>query len=88
MSEAPREDTEQGTSNRAARAARAVATAPIVIYQRVISPAIPRRCKYHPTCSQYAIDAVRIHGPWRGLWRAVRRILRCHPWSRGGYDPA
>jgi putative membrane protein insertion efficiency factor len=72
---------------RAARLARAIATAPIVAYQRVISPALPRRCKYEPTCSRYAVDAVRQYGILRGLVLAGWRLLRCNPWSYGGYDP-
>jgi uncharacterized protein len=67
--------------------ARAVAVGPIVIYQRVISPAIPRRCKYHPTCSRYAVDAIREYGILRGAVLAAWRLLRCNPWSYGGYDP-
>ena len=69
------------------RGARAVVLAPIVAYQRVISPAIPRRCKYEPTCSRYAIEAVREYGILRGLMLAGWRLLRCNPWSYGGYDP-
>jgi putative membrane protein insertion efficiency factor len=72
---------------RAGRVARAVATAPIVAYQRLISPALPRRCKYEPTCSRYAIDAIRRYGILRGLVLAGWRLLRCNPWSHGGYDP-
>lgn len=72
---------------RVARAARAVAIAPIVVYQRVISPGIPRRCKYEPTCSRYAVDAIRQFGILRGLVLAGWRLLRCNPWSYGGYDP-
>jgi uncharacterized protein len=64
-----------------------VLTAPIVAYQRVISPALPRRCKYEPTCSRYAIDAIRAYGIPRGVVLAVWRVLRCNPWSDGGYDP-
>jgi len=71
----------------AGRFARAAASAPIVVYQRVISPAIPRRCKYEPTCSHYAVDAVRRYGILRGLVLAGWRLLRCNPWSYGGYDP-
>jgi putative membrane protein insertion efficiency factor len=56
-------------------------------YQRVISPLFPRRCKYYPTCSQYAIDAVREYGAGRGFVLAVWRLLRCNPLSYGGYDP-
>jgi uncharacterized protein len=70
-----------------ARIARAVATAPIVVYQRAISPAIPRRCKYEPTCSRYAVEAIREYGILRGLVLAGWRLLRCNPWSYGGYDP-
>jgi putative membrane protein insertion efficiency factor len=44
-------------------------------------------CRYHPSCSEYAADAVRMHGPWRGGWLAVRRLSRCHPFAKGGYDP-
>lgn len=66
---------------------RALAVAPIVAYQRVISPAIPRRCKYHPTCSRYAVDAIREYGILRGAVLAAWRLLRCNPWSYGGYDP-
>lgn len=87
MSEAPREDTEHAAPSGAARAVRAVATAPIVIYQRFISPAIPRRCKYEPTCSRYAVDAIREYGILRGAVLAAWRLLRCNPWSYGGYDP-
>jgi putative membrane protein insertion efficiency factor len=66
---------------------RAVAIAPIAIYQRFISPAIPRRCKYEPTCSRYAVGAIREYGILRGLVLAGWRLLRCNPWSHGGYDP-
>jgi len=68
-------------------AARAVVAAPIVVYQNAISPALPRRCKYEPTCSRYALDAIRAHGVLRGIVLAVWRVLRCNPWSHGGYDP-
>ena len=70
-----------------ARVARAIAVAPIILYRRVISPAIPRRCKYEPTCSRYAVDAIGQFGILRGLVLAVWRLLRCNPWSHGGYDP-
>ncbi len=69
------------------RAARALLTTPIVVYQRAISPAFPRRCKYEPTCSRYAIDAIRTYGILRGPVLAAWRLLRCNPWSHGGYDP-
>ena len=67
--------------------ARRIAVAPIVAYQRVISPLLPRRCKYEPTCSRYAVDAVREVGVVRGLVLAAWRVVRCNPWSHGGYDP-
>jgi putative membrane protein insertion efficiency factor len=60
---------------------------PIVLYQRLISPALPRRCKYEPTCSRYAIEAIARFGIPRGLVLAGWRLLRCNPWSYGGYDP-
>jgi uncharacterized protein len=69
------------------RMARELALAPIVVYQRAISPAIPRRCKYEPTCSRYAVDAIRQYGILKGLVLAGWRLLRCNPWSYGGYDP-
>jgi putative membrane protein insertion efficiency factor len=61
--------------------------APIRAYQRFISPALPRRCKYYPTCSAYAVDAVRKFGLVRGAILAGWRLLRCNPLSDGGYDP-
>jgi putative membrane protein insertion efficiency factor len=67
---------------------KALAIAPIRLYQRLISPLIPRRCKYHPTCSAYAVDAVREFGAARGLVLAGWRLLRCNPWSHGGVDYA
>jgi putative membrane protein insertion efficiency factor len=72
---------------RTARAARSLVTAPIMVYQKAISPLIPRRCKYEPSCSRYAVDAVRQYGVLRGLVLAAWRLLRCNPWSYGGYDP-
>ena len=59
----------------------------IGLYRRLISPAIPRRCKYHPTCSQYAIEALREWGLARGTAMSVWRLLRCNPLSHGGFDP-
>jgi putative membrane protein insertion efficiency factor len=70
-----------------ARLVQAVVLAPIRVYQRVISPVIPRRCKYEPTCSRYAVEAIREYGILRGLLLGVWRLLRCNPWSHGGYDP-
>jgi putative membrane protein insertion efficiency factor len=68
-------------------AAIRVAIAPIRLYQRLISPTLPRRCKYHPTCSAYAVQAIRSYGILRGSVLAGWRLLRCNPFSLGGYDP-
>ena len=65
---------------------RSFLVAPIRFYQRAISPALPSRCKYHPSCSQYAVDAVRRYGVLRGVVLAGWRLLRCNPWSHGGVD--
>ncbi|MBC8318778.1 MAG: membrane protein insertion efficiency factor YidD [Desulfobulbaceae bacterium] len=59
----------------------------IRIYQVALSPLFPRSCRFTPTCSQYAIEAISEYGPGRGLYLAIRRILRCHPFNPGGYDP-
>jgi putative membrane protein insertion efficiency factor len=69
------------------RVARAVVSAPILVYRRVLSPAFPRRCKYEPTCSRYAVDAIGEYGILKGVVLAGWRLLRCNPWSYGGYDP-
>jgi putative membrane protein insertion efficiency factor len=79
--------TSTPAASRAARLARAVVSAPILVYSRFISPALPRRCKYEPTCSRYAVEAIREYGILRGLMLAGWRLLRCNPWSHGGYDP-
>ncbi len=65
---------------------RAVALAPLHLYRRVISPLVPARCRYYPSCSAYALDAVREYGVIRGSVLAVWRVLRCNPLSRGGID--
>ena len=57
-------------------------------YQRLLSPLLPARCKYHPSCSQYALEALREYGLARGLVLAAWRLLRCNPWSHGGVDYA
>ena len=57
------------------------------VYQLVLGPLMGGHCRFHPTCSHYAIDALREHGAMRGSWLALRRVLRCHPLSRGGFDP-
>jgi uncharacterized protein len=68
-------------------ALRRAVTAPIRLYQRTISPAIAPRCKYEPSCSRYAVQAIERYGILRGLVLAAWRVLRCNPWSHGGYDP-
>ncbi len=57
------------------------------LYQRLLSPALPPACRFTPTCSEYAYQAVARHGVARGLWLAAKRLARCHPLSAGGYDP-
>jgi putative membrane protein insertion efficiency factor len=57
------------------------------VYRTFVSPALPPACRYHPSCSRYAAEAIAVHGPIRGTWLAARRLLRCHPWSPGGPDP-
>jgi putative membrane protein insertion efficiency factor len=64
-----------------------IVLAPVRAYQRFVSPALPRRCKYHPTCSAYAVQAVESYGILRGVVLAVWRVLRCNPFSHGGHDP-
>lgn len=60
---------------------------PIRFYQVCISPIFSPACRYTPTCSQYALEAIKKHGPFKGLYLAVKRILRCNPFCKGGYDP-
>lgn len=74
-----------------ARLLSALLILPIRLYQICLSPLLPPACRFQPTCSHYAIEAIRVHGPFRGFWLAVRRISRCHPirWlgAGAGYDP-
>jgi putative membrane protein insertion efficiency factor len=65
---------------------RAIAVAPIRVYQRAISPALGNRCRYYPSCSEYAVQAIRSYGILRGLVLAAWRLLRCNPLSHGGFD--
>lgn len=70
--------------------ARVVASSLVVLiglYRRLLSPVLGPTCRFHPTCSAYAIEAIRLHGPVFGSGRAIARLARCHPWSDGGYDP-
>lgn len=57
------------------------------LYKRLLSPLLPAACRFTPTCSEYAAEALTIHGAGRGSWLAVRRICRCHPWGGHGHDP-
>jgi putative membrane protein insertion efficiency factor len=56
-------------------------------YQLLLSPLLGARCRFYPTCSAYALDAIETHGAIRGTWLALKRILKCHPWHPGGVDP-
>jgi putative membrane protein insertion efficiency factor len=69
------------------RLLRSVVVAPIRVYQRLFSPAVGQRCKYYPSCSEYAAQAIERFGILRGLVLAGWRLLRCNPWSHGGFDP-
>ncbi len=60
---------------------------PVYFYRYCISPLKPATCRYTPTCSQYAVEAIKKHGPFKGSWLALKRLLRCHPWGGSGYDP-
>ncbi len=62
-------------------------SAPIVLYRLLISPLLGPRCRFAPSCSEYALEALQLHGPMKGLWLAARRLARCHPWGGHGYDP-
>lgn len=59
----------------------------LTLYQRCLSPFLPPACRFAPTCSSYAVEALRKYGLWRGLWLAMRRLCRCHPFHPGGFDP-
>ena len=66
---------------------RALLRLPIRAYQLLISPLLGPSCRFHPSCSHYAIEAIDTHGAGHGLWLSVRRLARCHPWCAGGHDP-
>lgn len=59
----------------------------IKTYQKLLSPLLPPSCRFTPTCSHYGVEALEKHGSLKGSWLTVKRISRCHPWSKGGYDP-
>lgn len=69
------------------RAVVALLVGLIRLYQWLISPLLGSRCRYWPSCSHYAVEALQVHGPWRGGWLALKRIVRCHPGCQGGIDP-
>jgi len=60
---------------------------PVYFYRCCISPLMPASCRYTPTCSEYAVEAIKKHGALRGSWMAIKRIARCHPWGGHGFDP-
>lgn len=65
----------------------AILMAPIRVYRYAISPLLPPTCRFYPSCSEYALEAIGTHGPVKGSWLAARRVCRCHPWNPGGVDP-
>lgn len=69
------------------RVATVLLILPLRLYRWLVSPLLPPRCRYLPTCSDYAIEAISVHGPLRGTLLALRRFARCHPWGGHGYDP-
>jgi putative membrane protein insertion efficiency factor len=67
--------------------ARSAVIRALRLYKILISPLLPAACRFHPSCSEYAAEAVEVHGVPRGLWLSLRRLTRCHPFSKGGFDP-
>jgi hypothetical protein len=64
-----------------------VAKAPVIFYRKFVSPLKPPTCRFYPTCSAYALEAIEVHGALKGTYLAAKRILKCHPWHPGGVDP-
>ena len=60
----------------------------VLLYRLTLGPFLGGHCRFHPTCSQYALDALNKYGPWRGAWRTLKRLARCHPLGGSGHDPA
>lgn len=60
---------------------------PLRFYKWALSPLLPPMCRFHPSCSVYAMGAIAVHGPFKGSWLSARRVVRCHPFNRGGFDP-
>ena len=77
----------QNSTGRTATVPARLLMVPIAGYRRFVSPLLPPRCRFAPSCSEYALTAVAEHGAVRGLWLAIKRIARCHPFNPGGYDP-
>jgi len=77
----------EGDGLRPRSAASRIATGTIEVYRRLASPLLGPRCRFHPSCSTYAQQAIRRHGLGKGTWLAVRRLSRCHPLNPGGFDP-
>lgn len=73
------------------QAVKSWATKPLIglirLYKYLVSPYLGNRCRFDPSCSEYAVEALKRHGAVRGLWLALRRVSRCHPWHEGGFDP-
>ena len=86
MPQTSTQDSQDSTARTATVPARLVMM-PIAGYRRFISPLLGPRCRFAPSCSEYAVDALAEHGAARGLWLAAKRIARCHPFHPGGYDP-
>lgn len=78
----------RGMMRAADRVASWGVVAVVMGYRATLGPVMGGQCRFHPTCSQYMLDAVARYGAWRGVWLGLRRIARCHPWSAGGHDPA
>lgn len=66
---------------------RYVLIAGVKVYQMLLSPLLGANCRFHPTCSAYSVEALQVHGAWRGLVLSIKRISKCHPWGASGYDP-
>lgn len=87
----PSQKSSEKSSRKFLNALKWVAISPFValvkFYQLAISPLLPHSCRFTPTCSEYALEALKKHGLLKGGWLAARRIVRCHPWGGSGYDP-
>ncbi|MBO2453524.1 membrane protein insertion efficiency factor YidD [Actinomadura barringtoniae] len=84
--EAPDSHAVTGTGTRPSLAARPLILL-VLAYRRFLSPLLGQQCRFQPSCSAYGLEALQVHGALRGTWLTVRRIGRCHPFNRGGYDP-